>query len=333
MEHPQPDVPMTPEQMLQALFDRLNAMQAHVDGQQNQIVAMQAAQAQATFMQTVGPAPAAVPYPADRLKPKAPPTYSGLNDTARLDNFLFLFDLYVQSPRFGAVSDEEKIRTAATFLTESAQVWYRSMCEKAGNPASCVPFSSYQDFTQAIKLQFAEVNAHKRARDRLAALRQDTTVRVYIDRFTGICLEIEDLSTAERLDKFVRGLNKDIRREVELRSSNAPIDEVMQMADRLCILSSTYGSRNHMHTSASKTFFPAKLRSAGPTPMDLGSVQVPDEEFDLDAIQSSVPRAKLTDAERDRLRATGGCFYCRKTGHMIADCPLKKKGPNVAGRR
>ena len=30
---------------------------------------------------------------------------------------------------------------------------------------------------------------------------------------------------------------------------------------------------------------------------------------------------KLTDAERARLSAIGGCFRCRKPGHMARDCP------------
>ena len=41
--------------------------------------------------------------------------------------------------------------------------------------------------------------------------------------------------------------------------------------------------------------------------------------MDLDAI------GKLTDAERDRLRKNGGCFRCRKTGHLARDCPMTNR--------
>jgi hypothetical protein len=41
--------------------------------------------------------------------------------------------------------------------------------------------------------------------------------------------------------------------------------------------------------------------------------------MDLDAI------GKLTDAERDRLHKTGGCFRCRKTGHLARDCPMTNR--------
>ena len=31
-------------------------------------------------------------------------------------------------------------------------------------------------------------------------------------------------------------------------------------------------------------------------------------------------RTKLTDQERAELIASGGCLYCRKSGHLVADC-------------
>ena len=41
--------------------------------------------------------------------------------------------------------------------------------------------------------------------------------------------------------------------------------------------------------------------------------------MDLDAI------GKLTNTERDHLRKNGGCFRCRKTGHLARDCPLTNR--------
>jgi hypothetical protein len=38
--------------------------------------------------------------------------------------------------------------------------------------------------------------------------------------------------------------------------------------------------------------------------------------MELDAI------GKLTTAERERLCKEGGCFCCRKLGHLARDCPL-----------
>ena len=40
----------------------------------------------------------------------------------------------------------------------------------------------------------------------------------FVSRFCATCLKIQDLSEAEKLDKFVRALVLDIRLQVELRS-------------------------------------------------------------------------------------------------------------------
>ena len=41
--------------------------------------------------------------------------------------------------------------------------------------------------------------------------------------------------------------------------------------------------------------------------------------MELDAI------SKLTPNERDRLRREGGCFRCRKKGHLARDCTLANR--------
>lgn len=34
---------------------------------------------------------------------------------------------------------------------------------------------------------------------------------------------------------------------------------------------------------------------------------------------------KLTEEDKTRLKATNGFFYCREIGHMVEDCPKRKK--------
>jgi hypothetical protein len=41
---------------------------------------------------------------------------------------------------------------------------------------------------------------------------------------------------------------------------------------------------------------------------------------------------RLTDAEREALKARGACFRCRKQGHMSCQCPLKQGGNAEYGR-
>ena len=37
-----------------------------------------------------------------------------------------------------------------------------------------------------------------------------------------------------------------------------------------------------------------------------------------------VPLASLSEAERQSMREKGICFFCRKPGHYLRDCPAKK---------
>ena len=47
--------------------------------------------------------------------------------------------------------------------------------------------------------------------------------------------------------------------------------------------------------------------------------------MDVDVVQIS--GGKLSDAERQRLRAEGRCFYCKVQGHMSPQCPKKQNQP------
>jgi hypothetical protein len=47
--------------------------------------------------------------------------------------------------------------------------------------------------------------------------------------------------------------------------------------------------------------------------------------MDVDPPAYTNLRQARTEADKDRLRIKGQCFYCKRQGHMSRDCPLKKK--------
>jgi len=63
-----------------------------------------------------------------------------------------------------------------------------------------------------------------------------------------------------------------------------------------------------------------------PTPSSNSSFK-PNHRFDRNRKPtSSTSRfTKLTQQERDDLANTGACFWCRKTGYMLKDCPDRKR--------
>jgi hypothetical protein len=102
--------------------------------------------------------------------------------------------------------------------------------------------------------------------------------------------------------------------EVTMRAP-ASFDEAVKLADRHDSLFSGFGfSRQPSGFTRSGQGF-AILQSVSkpiphiPTPMD------------IDALRCKP--SPLTPEERARLQRTGGCFYYRQSGHVIANCPSK----------
>jgi len=61
-----------------------------------------------------------------------------------------------------------------------------------------------------------------------------------------------------------------------------------------------------------------------PTPMDLSVIATPTPARRL---------AKLTPAEYDYLKSTGGCFRCRQGGHLAQNCPTYRSHVNALSTR
>ncbi|KAJ9514787.1 hypothetical protein QJQ45_028458, partial [Haematococcus lacustris] len=208
------------------------------------------------------------------------------------------------------LTDAQRIVYVATLLSGHALLWYRS---------SVSSFTSWTCFVAAFERQFAPVNRLRHARDRLAALTQTSSVRRYLGEFTALCLEVTDLSPAEQLDRFIRGLKPSVRRELELREPTS-FSEASTIADRVDAISYS--------TSASRSSYRPPSTPRPPRPE---TAAVP---MELDAMLHTSPSrsrgTRLSDAQRAALRDSKACFYCRKAGHTMKDCPIRPPRPNRA---
>ncbi|KAJ9508984.1 hypothetical protein QJQ45_028315, partial [Haematococcus lacustris] len=297
--------------------EEIAQMQRVFSEQQATIQRLEQQLAQLSLQQTTPAAPAPAPAPAPPPTPapapqqrmprtNPPATFSG-SRTTDVAAWLFAVDLFFT---ISELTDAQRIVYVATLLSGHALLWYRS---------SVSSFTSWTCFVAAFERQFAPVNRLRHARDRLAALTQTSSVRRYLGEFTALCLEVTDLSPAEQLDRFIRGLKPSVRRELELREPTS-FSEASTIADRVDAISYS--------TSTSRSSY---RPPSAPRPPRPETAAVP---MELDAMLHTSPSrsrgTRLSDAQRAALRDSKACFYCRKAGHTMKDCPIRPPRPNRA---
>lgn len=232
------------------------------------------------------------------VRPPKPDTFGGRREE-NVETWLFQVKQYLDLCK---IEDEKtQVQMAAAFLKDTAAVWWRNRL--TSSLADLGGLNTWSVFQTTLAGQFKPVNASKQARDRMARLRQTHSVQAYIHAFRSIALEIPSMTEEEKLDKFLRGLRDEIRVPVELRGPTS-MEEAATFAERVDAII-------HKNTTYRPRYSPAD--NSGPIPME------------IDAIK----RSKITDQERDQLRRTGGCFFCREIGHMARDCPRKRKSVKV----
>lgn len=253
------------------------------------------------------------------LRPAKPDPYDGTKAGGRAEVWLFQMNEYFNA--CGSVGDGERVSFAGSMLRGHASTWWRQRRTRAAL-GEIPEVSSWQQFCAELKAEFALVNAVKHARDDLARLEQRTSVQTYVHDFRELALQIPDLSEAEKLDRFLRGLKPRLQRELAIRDPHT-MDEAVNMAERIDMVDFAWRVRH------------------GPTPMELGTA----ETVCVDALSfnrknekmggksyarpmKNDDRHKNSNMEKERLKRLGLCFPCKKRGHLARDCPEKATSKN-----
>lgn len=267
------------------------------------------AQINALVGQLAAQAAAPPPPPPNGIKPALPAPFKGSDEKhVQVQSWLFSLNCYFRA--VNVVSERQKIDYAVCLLQGHAAQWYRLQSLRAPDSE---PYASWDEFQDALEKQFMPVNFEKRARDRLAALKQVTSVQRYIKEFTDICLEIPDLHSSEQFHRFVQGLKPNVRREVELQDP-LTFNEATRIAERIDAISFAHRSEPSRVPAPRPSYSRSDSR---PEPMELGSMSVDRRRPSAAANLSS----RLSAEDRRRLRDANACFYCRKPGHIMARCP------------
>ena len=279
------------------LLEQLNAREASLRHLEQQVAAL--IQAQNMEHKEV------VAAPATTIRPKILPPVAFDGTKPHLDDWIFQWQQYFNVV---VVPDEpSRVAMVGLQLSGDAVHWYQH--QYPDHP----PINTESLFADMVDA-FVPIDRSVFARTALAELSQSGSVEVYIERFRSLCLQIPDLSEAEKLDKFLRGLHQNIYKEVFLRAPKT-LDSAMSLASRLDALTRLTNTRPNVLRRQT----PARHIRADR--MELDNVQVIAPAFAAARPPVKARRTRLTDDERTRLRRTGSCFYCRKPGHIKANCP------------
>jgi hypothetical protein len=258
----------------------------------------------------------------------APPARPKLYSGARGEDptpWIFQFEQYASLVR---VPNDECTTLAATYLEKTAVTWWQGIVMERNLLNQ--PLPTWDEFKTLLVATFRPVNAARVARDRLADLRQIGSVDKYNADFRRLIIEAGNVSPAEQLDRYVRGLKPKVRMEVELSS---PVDLSTAMTQAQRVDNITWSLRSYNQTRPSYTDAPQHI------PMELGALQhtssCDNPSADLNATRTSSDHRispqryapSVSKEEFDHCRRLGLCLRCKRTGHTARFC-LEKSSDN-----
>jgi hypothetical protein len=234
------------------------------------------------------------------LKPPKPNPFTGSPaDKRNFEDWLFSLESQIAASPV-MPPDDQQIRFVASYLKGTALKWWR--LHAATHTA---PGATYHAFVTALRAAFAPHNALQRARDRLDALKQTTSVTAYNNRFREILLEIPNMQPEEQLHRYLTGLKTGVKRQLLIHKP-PDLDSAMAMADR--IDETGVEAAGMQQTGRYRPWF--GNNQAGPAPMEIGAMPIPGPR----------QRTRLTPQQREYLLNNNGCLYCRRLGHTIQQC-------------
>lgn len=226
-----------------------------------------------------------------------------------IDSWLFSAEEYFDFLHIQ--DDERRVTIAGMSLQKAAKTWYHSVRGPSVPPERRL--TTWHAFKAGLKSQFGPTDPVKFYRDKLADARQSGPVRDYNTDYRQICTGIPDLSEAEKLDRYVRGLKKAIRSRVEIERPQT-FEEAAALAERLDSVMDTGSWSNRPFNRRDHGNHTSNRPSDGPTPMD------------LNAVERRNGHAHLTPEEKQRRKDNNLCAYCGSDKHDVHNCDVKHKG-------
>ena len=272
------------------------------------------------------------------IRPPKPDTFDGRHCDTFIYSLEKLFDYH------GEMNSERRVALAVTFLRGSALRWYKC----AERQDTTRQLQQWPSFIQALKDFFEAANTETLVRNKLANLRQLSSVAKYNDLFNGLIIELNDLDPRSKLDMYMRGLKPQVQLHVTLKEPHS-----LETAQRLALnvdgilvetgfarpsqsnesgkfKSGNRSNNNRHHNNRGRSHHQSSGGQS--TPMELGQAEQDSQQFEYEQEdESTVASAqsnykgtnRLSSDEQKKLMREGKCFSCGEFGHIARECPQR----------
>ncbi|CAI5484033.1 unnamed protein product [Closterium sp. Yama58-4] len=241
-----------------------------------------------------------------KIKPVNPPPFNPTDKTTTVKGWLFGVEVFFTAA--GVNDDATRINYAVSLLRGAALEWWRRTLETgtstgvthAADGTSTVvnqvaepifgvtKIRTWKEWGAALRDRFEHISASEQARMKLRAWSQMGSVQDYTASFMGFADQIDDMSEAERLDKYVSGLKYEIQFEVR-RSRPTSFLEAVRVAE------STDALMQYARTASR----------------------------DGRGFRGQTHRATINAVHTPDRPPKGQCFRCGKVGHWKNECKEK----------
>ena len=258
-------------------------------------------------------------------KPPKPDMFDG-RSLKSIDQWLFVMEQYFTITSTG---NDLWVNICSSYLRGSAATWWRKFYQDAEKNKQEITWTS---FKTSLLQRFKPIEAPKTARTALDSLKQTRSVSEYCDVFLRLIQLIDDMSSAEQLHCFIRGLRANVGREVDMFQPKT-LEDAMSIATRADLRFKTFSTPSRDFSSFNRSsgerrnFNHALSSQSSAVPMELGvmeDVLSSMENAEVNAAFAPGNQRRMTNDlnrdEYDRLSREKKCFRCRMVGHYARNC-------------